>query len=68
MFTNYEKYLVLTGMHVQEVEEWRQDQLADAMDKLWNELSPYQRNLAKKGVEFANRITADRLTSKPIKP
>lgn len=60
MLTDFEKYLVLQGIHIRETDRKKEDRIADEMDELWHRLSGYQMGIAREagrfGLEMAEKI------------
>ncbi len=52
MLTNYEKYLVLAGLHIGVTENAKEDYVADFMDDLWGRLSSYQQGCAREATKY----------------
>lgn len=51
--TNYEKYLILSGMSIRESDTSKEDRIGDELDKLWASMKDYHRECARKALSFA---------------
>lgn len=56
MITNYERYLILTGILVREDDLEQESRIMDLMDDVWNQLSQHQKKCARQISPYAVKL------------